>query len=151
MSEPEQPVIEDVDLERVLDEMEDDFDDIEAFGNWMPPDGRYTVAFTKPRPGTFTSKQTKKDAAYVAVSGAIQGGDLDGKEFQVGYFTLDMPVKKSIAKGAANTIAGRQTSSWKDVLAVLNSCMGRIAEVKVTTTEKDGRTFRNARIVQMAD
>ena len=146
-----EPVIEDVDLDRVLDEMEDDFDETEAYGKWMPPVARYTVAFTTPRTGTFVSKVTKKETPYVAISGAIQAGPFEGREFQVGYFSLDHPVKKSIAKGAANTIAGRDTTSWKDAIAVLSNCTGRLAEVAVTETEKDGRKFTNARIVTMLD
>jgi hypothetical protein len=155
MTQDEKPeVVLDVDLERVLDEMEDDFDKTEAFGRWMPPAGAYTVAVSRTQSGTFVSKPAGgKSCPYVAVYGTIQAGELEKKEFQLGYFALDIPVKKSIAKGAANTIAGRDTEDWKDVITVLKNSVGTVLEVKVVE-QKDknsDRIFKNVRINQVLD
>ncbi len=152
MSEVIEPVIEDVELDRVLDEMADDFADVEAGGvKWMPPVGRYTATVCKTSSGHFTSKKSGKEVPYAAVQVQIAEGAYEKKEFQLGFYALEHPVAKSIAKGLANLFAQRDTTSWKDVIAVIDGSEGCTVNVDVYETESKGIKYTNTRVIGLVE
>jgi hypothetical protein len=148
-----------INLEAALAEMEANFATTDAIGaKWLPPLGKYVANIISVKDGTF--KVGSSNVPYFAVQAKLMGGDLDGKDFQLGYFKLaggeDKAAKtaRGFLKGFANLIAGRETTSWADASAVIIGCVGAVVEVDVYASENKknpAKPYTNVRATALVE
>lgn len=143
----------DPNFEALLAEHNQAFVDAEEYGNdWMPPDGEYVAVLTGLKKGVMVKKGVQ--IAYWRLTGRIEDvadGQLNGREFLVGWY-------KATAMGVLKTNVralnrGLAVGSLTDANKILDSSIGQVIRVRVTTTpeDEDGRTFRNCRILEVID
>jgi hypothetical protein len=126
-----------INLEAALAEMEANFATTDAIGaKWLPPLGKYVANIISVKDGTF--KVGSSNVPYFAVQAKLMGGDLDGKDFQLGYFKL----------------AGGETTSWADASAVIIGCVGAVVEVDVYASENKknpAKPYTNVRATALVE
>ena len=137
------------DWESMAAEYQEKYEQAEEFGNrWMPPDGDYTAALSSVAKGAVKDRKTQEVGPFLAPTLTIIDGDLKGKQFQWGYWSVNTfgrmktEMKAVECPTPGNLLAAQQ---WlKDRIGDL------VVTIKVGTRKSDdGREFTNAYVQQV--
>lgn len=127
------------------------YEQAEEFGSkFIPPVGTYTCIIKGVRTGVL--KAVSKP--YWAVMGTLLDGidpetneSLEGKEFQIGYFTTKNEVAEGILKGFAAKLAGHSVPQLLDASRLITGSVGMVLKVEAVTS-KDG-LYTNIRVKEV--
>jgi hypothetical protein len=132
--------------EDTLAQYQKDYAEAQEFSDWMPPVGEYTVVLGATTTGTFNKDGAELPFRKPIVK--IVAGDLENKEFALGYFT---PKNFGMLKGLAKVLNGGQPVP--DVMtadATLKAKAGAILTIRVfeTPNKKNpgGPAYINCRV-----
>ena len=128
--------LEDPEFNRILEESESYYEEAQSFYRWMPTSGQYICQLTGESHGTITLKKLKKETVWQRASVTILNGDLEGKEFDLTYGTIQ---NFNGLKTLASILQGEPVSKLAECLDVIASNVGAWLRVNVTRTpRKDG-------------
>lgn len=119
-------------MQSILEETAEEFANAEAFDDWMPPDGDYTVLLTNAKTDVKAYDDGSK-MLWVRITGRIladHNPEVDQKEFTAGFFSSKA---YGILKQAANVLKGSPCTSNTEAIKVLMGCAGTVVILSVKT------------------
>jgi hypothetical protein len=135
----------DLNFEQLLANHNQNYKEAEVFSSWMPPDGEYIASIIK------LDKGSKDDLLWWKLVGRIedvQDEKLNGKEFTLAFLTSKLYGK---LKGVVKDLTGELIQDLKEAHLVLESSIGKIVRVKVSTetSKKNGKDYTNCYIQEV--
>lgn len=130
----------DVGFDALLDQYNEEYIKAEPFGNWMPPDGTYTVTITDVVSGRSPTDEGKDMLWWRLTGEIINEGDLLGRKFCIGFFRS---ATFGALKPAAELLSKTQVKTLRDADKTLTSSVGSVLVVKVFQSTKYDRQLVN--------
>jgi len=145
----------DLDFERMLAEyhanLKAEYDEAEAFSEWMPEDGEYIVTVLRCTKGCSTKKDPDKPMFWwkpVARIEDVNREDLNGQEFALGFFNTNAP---GIMKGQVKALNGGIDVGFDEISSVFVAAVGKVLRVKVatSTSKNNGKDYTNCYVQEI--
>jgi len=138
-----QKSLEDPEFSRILQESESFYDEAQNFFRWSPPNGQYIVLVSAFSHGTTELKKLKKKSVWARVGGTILHGELEGKEFELTYASIQ---NFNGLKTLASVLAGEPVGKLPECLDVIANSVGNAClrvNVSRTPRKEGGDPFVN--------
>ena len=122
----------------------------EIGGRYEPPVGDYHCVVKSVRTGI-----TKKNDPYWAIDATLLDGtdeagqSLEGRDFQIGFFTLNNDVSQGIFKGLARVLSGSSVGDIGVADEIIKASPGKTLKVNVALS-KDGQ-YKNVYVRSLVD
>jgi len=122
----------DMNFEALLGQYQQSFAEAKEFNDWMPDDGEYLCVIKSVRTGTYDKQGVA--IPYWGVAGTLldNNPELDGKDFDAGFFTAQA---FGSLKGAASLLAGKPVSDLNEAHSLLMGCAGTVLSVEIKTNK----------------
>jgi hypothetical protein len=126
-------------MEGYIQRQAQEYENAEAYDNWMPPDGTHVAIITGFKDGQ------NKNGAWLQLKCSLldPDPDLTDKEFSI-WYRENAP--QGILKSDANALAGKKVEDIREAIKVLGTAPGKTINIKVNTNEKG---FTNVKIVDV--
>jgi hypothetical protein len=136
-------------FEKWLADFNASYADAEAYTDWMPEDGKYSVLVTKVEPGEY-DKNGKKNKRWKFTAEIVAGDSkMMGQKFS---WTLFSAAPGMIKGQAAALNGGKEFSTGADAIAALEHAAGKVLDVTVrTSADKLGKDRTNCYIEGVVD
>lgn len=136
-------------FEQWLAEFNSSYADAEAYTDWMPDDGKYSVLVTKVEPGEY-EKNGKKNKRWKFTAEIVAGDSkMMGQKFS---WTLFSAAPGMIKGQAAALNGGKELSTGAEAIAALEHAAGKVLDVTIRTSpDKTGKDRTNCYIEDVVD
>jgi hypothetical protein len=139
----------DLNFERWLSEFNQSYAEAEAYSDWMPEDGKYSVLVTKVEPGEY-EKNGRKNRRWKFTAEIVAGDSkVMGQKFS---WTLFSAAPGMIKGQAAALNGGQELPTGQDAIATIESAAGKVLDVTIrTSADKNGKDRTNCYIDGIVD